>query len=1290
MGADLQLVDDEMNDVLPNGDGTYQTRRSVIKPEGSTEDQQNSCVVHHSSLEGNITITWDAVQDQAVGPVLDQSPPKCSRAPELEDRVMELERLLYEANRECKQQRLSHIILQAQNNKMEKIFQQKEMLLEASLADAQQKHQKALESIIQLEEEKSELTKLVNTQFSRELEQGKELDELQKEHAQKQEAHNALLLEKEEMVMELTRKEEVLKASLADAELKNQKALESISQLEEEKSELTKRENEQKQEAHSTLLLEHEKLKKDLTHTTEMLKASLADADLKNQKALESISQLEEEKSELTKRVNKLRSTVQELGEELSYCHSDIDELQIEHAQKQEAHNALLLEKEEMVMELTCKEEVLKASLADAELKNQKALESISQLEEEKSELTKRVNKLRSTVQELGEELCNCHFQIDELQIEHEQNQEAHRTLLLENEKLKKELTDTKEVLKVSLADAELKNQKDLESISQLEEEKSELKKRVNKLRSTVQELGEELCNCHSDIDELQIENEQKQEAHSTLLLEYEEMKKELTHTTEVLKASLADAELKIQTGLESISQLEEEKSELMNLVATLRSTVQELGEELCNCHSDIDELQIENEQKQEAHSTLLLEYEEMKKELTHTTEVLKLCGQSQDTNSVLLLDYEEMKKELTDTKEMLKASLADAELKNQKALESISQLEEEKSELTKRVNKLRSTVQELGEELCNCHSDIDELQIEHEQTQEAHRTLLLENEKLKKELTDTKEVLKVSLAYAELKNQKDLESISQLEEEKSELTKRVNKLRSTVQELGEELCNCHSDIDELQIENEQKQEAHSTLLLEYEEMKKELTNTKEVLKASLADAELKIQKGLESISQLEEEKSELTNLVATLRSTVQEQGEELCNCNLQIDELQILCGQSQDTNSVLLLEYEEMKKELTDTKEVLKASLADAELKNQKALESISQLEEEKSELKKRVNKLRSTVQELGEELCNCHSDIDELQDENEQKQEAHSTLLLEYEVMKKELTHTTELLKASLADAELKNQKALESIIQLEEEKSELNKRVNKLRSTVQELGEQLCNCHLQIDELQDENEQKQEAHSTLLLEYEVMKKDLTHTTELLKVSLADAELKNQKALESIIQLEEEKSELTKRVNKLRSTVQELGEQLCNCHLQIDELQDENEQKQEAHSTLLLQYEVMKKELTHTTELLKASLADAELKNQKALESISQLEEEKSELTKSVNKLCSTVQELEEELYQSLSGSDEGQNEQEQNQEAHSALLLEKQEMVMDLTRKEEVLKESEQQQQAHVRVLADEEDH
>ncbi|XP_027017089.1 leucine-rich repeat flightless-interacting protein 2-like [Tachysurus fulvidraco] len=142
-------------------------------------------------------------------------------------------------------------------------------------------------------------------------------------------------------------------------------------------------------------------------------------------------------------------------------------------------------------------------SLADAELKHNDTLYSISQLEEEKSELKNQVDKLRSTVQELGEELCQCHLENEELQKECEQNKEAHKALQLEHEKLKQELFLKEVVLKVSLADAELKHNDTLYSISQLKEEKSELKDQVDKLRSTVQELGEELCQCHLENEEL-------------------------------------------------------------------------------------------------------------------------------------------------------------------------------------------------------------------------------------------------------------------------------------------------------------------------------------------------------------------------------------------------------------------------------------------------------------------------------------------------------------------------------------------------------------------------------------------------------------------------------------------------------------------------------------------------------------------------------------------------------------------------------------------------------------------
>ncbi|XP_030644299.1 class I histocompatibility antigen, F10 alpha chain-like [Chanos chanos] len=59
-GSDMQPVMevDSENKVLPNGDGTYQTTKSVVIPAEHTEIHHYSCVVQHSSIPGNITKAW--------------------------------------------------------------------------------------------------------------------------------------------------------------------------------------------------------------------------------------------------------------------------------------------------------------------------------------------------------------------------------------------------------------------------------------------------------------------------------------------------------------------------------------------------------------------------------------------------------------------------------------------------------------------------------------------------------------------------------------------------------------------------------------------------------------------------------------------------------------------------------------------------------------------------------------------------------------------------------------------------------------------------------------------------------------------------------------------------------------------------------------------------------------------------------------------------------------------------------------------------------------------------------
>uniref|UniRef100_A0AAR2IL79 Ig-like domain-containing protein n=1 Tax=Pygocentrus nattereri TaxID=42514 RepID=A0AAR2IL79_PYGNA len=58
LGPDLHPVDGGVTDVLPNEDGTYQTRRSVTVPEEDVGKHTYSCVVLHSSVEHNITTVW--------------------------------------------------------------------------------------------------------------------------------------------------------------------------------------------------------------------------------------------------------------------------------------------------------------------------------------------------------------------------------------------------------------------------------------------------------------------------------------------------------------------------------------------------------------------------------------------------------------------------------------------------------------------------------------------------------------------------------------------------------------------------------------------------------------------------------------------------------------------------------------------------------------------------------------------------------------------------------------------------------------------------------------------------------------------------------------------------------------------------------------------------------------------------------------------------------------------------------------------------------------------------------
>ncbi|XP_060731495.1 restin homolog [Tachysurus vachellii] len=736
--------------------------------------------------------------------------------------------------------------------------------------------------------------------------------------------------------------------------------------------------------------------------------------------------------------------------------------------------------------------------MADAE----KDLETIHQLEMEKTHLTKHVEKLKGSLEDMEKQLLDKLMQCVELLNE----REAHSILQAENDEMKKTITQleekkkiliqNEELLKLGQAEGEEKHQKDVETITQLQKERSDLTKQVEILRDTVEELDKEFVES---------------------IIEYDE----LTNDT------LADAE----KDLETVHQLEMEKTHLTKHVEKLKGSLEDMEKQL------LDKLLqcVELVNEREAHSILHAENDEMKKTITHLEE----------KNS-------EMKKTLIQKEELLKLCLAEGEEKHQKDEETITQLQKERSDLTKQVEILRDTVEELDKEFFESIREYDKL-------------------------TNS------TLADAE----KDLETIHQLEMEKAHLTKHVEKLKGSLEDMEKQLLDkllqCVELVNEreahsiLQAENDEMKKTITHLEEKNSEMKKTLIQKEELLKLSQAEGEEKHQKDVETITQLEKERSDLTKQVEILRDTVM----ELENESFEFDreyELMNECEREWEVHSLLHTEYNEIKK----------LSQAEGEEKHQNDVETITQLQKERCDLTNQVEILRDTVEELDKEFVES---------------------IIEYD----------ELTNATLADAE----KDLETIHQLEMEKTRLTKHVEKLKGSLEDMEKQLLDKLMQCVELVNERE----AHSILHAENDEMKKTITQ-------SQAEGEEKHQNDVETITQLQKERSDLTKQVEILRDTVEELDKEFFESIREYDELTNSTLADAEKYLETVHQLEMENTHLTKHVEKLKGSLEDMEKQLlDKLLQSVELLNEREAHsiLHAENDEIKKTITHLEEKNTQS-----------------------------------------------------------
>ncbi|KAK3521119.1 hypothetical protein QTP86_001686 [Hemibagrus guttatus] len=599
----------------------------------------------------------------------------------------------------------------------------------------------------------------------------------------------------------------------------------------------------------------------------------------------------------------------------------------------------------------------------------------------------------------------------------------------------------------------------------------------------------------------------------------------------------------------------------------------------------------------------------------------LEECEREQEAHRLLKSEDNEMMETLTNSEKFLMVSLAEAEEKHQKAVKTIAQLENEKSNLINQVGALKDTVEELEEVQAELRKDHDEIMDEYDQLWaiynilqakhkdmeekliiceeliiveklESHHAIKMERDELKKTLTANQKLLKIDgtdpLAWAlVLGSHWRMRCLKELFFDGTARSVGSAALKSPVLR-KQNPAGAGPSLDATGAEKKPLGQRNSDRVCE-QSTEPVLIRASVILEdqktVSWAEVVEKHQKYVETITQLEKEKSNLTDQVKAQK----------------------------DAHRHLKSEYQEMIETLTNSEKLLKVSLAQAEEKHQKDVETITQLEKEKFNLTDQVKTLQDTVEDLGSQLCDTHLQCDELKNECEREQDVHRLLKSEYQEMMETLTNSEKLLKVSLTEAEGKHQKAVETIAQLEKEKSNLMYQVGALKDIREDLEyvqTELCEERDKImdeytglkdthnilqdkhketeeklkrfEELLMECEREQEAHRLLKSEDEEMMETLTNSEKFLMVSLAEAEEKHQKAVKTIAQLENEKSNLINQVGALKDTVEELEEVQAELRKDHDEIMDEYDQLWATHNILQAKHKDMEKKLIISEELI------------------------------------------------------------------------------------------------------------
>ncbi|KAG7314471.1 hypothetical protein KOW79_021774 [Hemibagrus wyckioides] len=348
---------------------------------------------------------------------------------------------------------------------------------QVTLAESEEKHKQATESVEQMQKQDADLKSQIDTLKNTVQQLGHLLTQKHTECTDTTRLYETELNLRKHVQSEYKQKKEKfnqetrsLRVALIEAEWKYEQAMESNAQLENSSlkdycilstssifniiSELLffKDECEREKEAHSVLKVDQ----MTSTHHEELLQGIQAKA---TELYRESHDHLKSD--ELKNEVNKLRESVQQLERELSESCRKCEEIKRECERDQEHHSVLKCDQ----MTSTHLLELVQVSQAEAEEK----FEYTAQLENENSDLKSQVNTLQDTVQELSRLLAETHRKCEKAKEEHKVAEDILQFVETRTRKRQRFLIQKKKSIQESLDECERKYTEEMKSKNNLD-----------------------------------------------------------------------------------------------------------------------------------------------------------------------------------------------------------------------------------------------------------------------------------------------------------------------------------------------------------------------------------------------------------------------------------------------------------------------------------------------------------------------------------------------------------------------------------------------------------------------------------------------------------------------------------------------------------------------------------------------------------------------------------------------------------------------------------------------------